>query len=57
MNDKQKIIKIFMDIQNKIANTYDSMDVDSDIEDLFDYIVSAVDKGAEIVMSMELLED
>lgn len=57
MNDKQKLIMMFMTIQNKIANTYDNTDVDSDVEELLDYIVAKLDEGAEIVASMELLED
>ena len=54
MNDKQKIIMVFMSIQGKIANAYDNADVDSDIEELLDYIVAKLDEGAEIVSSMEL---
>lgn len=57
MNDKQKLIMLFMSIQGKIANTYDNADVDSDVEELLDYIVAKLDEGAEIVASMELLED
>ena len=57
MNDKQKLIMMFMTIQNKIANTYDNNDIDSDVEELLDYIVAKLDEGAEIVASMELLED
>lgn len=57
MNDKQKIIMMFMTIQNKIANTYDSIDMDSDVEELLDYIVAKLDEGAGIVSSMKLLED
>lgn len=54
MNDKQKLIMIFMTIQNKIANTYDNADVNSDIEELLDYIVAKLDEGAQIVTSMEV---
>ena len=57
MNDKQKLIIMFMSIQSKIANTYDNTDVDSDVEELLDYIVAKLDEGAEIVSGMELLED
>lgn len=57
MNDKQKLIMMFMSIQGKIANTYDNTDVDSGVEELLDYIVAKLDEGAEIVASMELLED
>lgn len=57
MNEKQKLIILFMSIQGKIANTYDNTDVDSDVEELLDYIVAKLDEGAEIVASMELLED
>lgn len=57
MNEKQKLIMLFMSIQGKIANTYDNTDVDSDVEELLDYIVAKLDEGAEIVASMELLED
>ena len=57
MNDKQKLIMMFMTIQNKIANTYDNNDIDSDVEELLDYIVAKLDEGAEIVANMELLED
>ena len=57
MNEKQKLIMLFMSIQSKIANTYDNNDVDSDVEELLDYIVAKLDEGAEIVASMELLED
>ena len=57
MNDKQKIIMMFMAIQNKIANTYDNIDMDSDVEELLDYIVAKLDEGAGIVSSMKLLED
>ena len=57
MNEKQKLIMLFMSIQGKIANTYDNTDVDSDIEELLDYIVAKLDEGVEIVASMELLED
>lgn len=57
MNDKQKIIMMFMTIQNKIANTYDNIDMDSDVEELLDYIVAKLDEGAGIVSSMKLLED
>ena len=48
---------LFMSIKSKIANTYDNNDVDSDVEELLDYIVAKLDEGAEIVASMELLED
>ena len=48
---------LFMSIQGKIANTYDNTDVDSDVEELLDYIVAKLDEGAEIVASMELSED
>ena len=57
MNEKQKLIMLFMSIQGKIANTYDNTDVDSDVEGLLDYIVAKLDEGTEIVASMELLED
>ena len=57
MNDKQKIIMMFMTIQNKIANTYDNIDMDSDVEELLDYIVAKLDEGAGIVSSMKLLEE
>ena len=57
MNDKQKLIIMFMSIQGKIANTYDNADVDSDVEELLDYIVAKLDEGAEIVSNMELSED
>lgn len=57
MSEKQKLIMLFMSIQGKIANTYDNTDVDSDVEELLDYIVAKLDEGAEIVASMELLED
>lgn len=57
MNEKQKLIMLFMSIQSKIANTYDNNDVDSDVEELLDYIVAKLDEGAEIVASLELLED
>lgn len=57
MNDKQKLIIMFMSIQGKIANTYDNADMDSDVEELLDYIVAKLDEGAEIVSNMELLED
>lgn len=57
MNDKQKLIIMFMNIQGKIANTYDNADMDSDVEELLDYIVAKLDEGAGIVSSMELLED
>lgn len=57
MNEKQKLIMLFMSIQGKIANTYDNTDVDSDVEELLDYIVAKLDEGAEIVASMELSED
>lgn len=57
MNEKQKLIMLFMSIKSKIANTYDNNDVDSDVEELLDYIVAKLDEGAEIVASMELLED
>lgn len=57
MNDKQKLAIMFMDIQGKIANVYDTTDMDSDVEELLEYIVAKLDEGAEIVSSMELLED
>ena len=57
MSEKQKLIMLFMSIQGKIANTYDNTDVDSDVEELLDYIVAKLDEGAEIVASMELSED
>ena len=57
MNEKQKMIMLFMSIQGKIANTYDNTDVDNGVEELLDYIVAKLDEGAEIVASMELLED
>ena len=57
MSEKQKLIMLFMSIQGKIANTYDNTDVDSDVEELLDYIVAKLDEGGEIVASMELLED
>lgn len=58
MNDKQKLIMMFMTIQNKIANTYDNAAyMDSDVEELLEYIVAKLDEGAEIVSSMKLLEE
>ena len=57
MNDKQKLIMMFMGIQGKIANTYDNVDMDSDVEELLEYIVAKLDEGAEIVSSMKLLEE
>lgn len=57
MNDKQKLIMMFMSIQGKIANTYDNTDMDSDVEELLDYIVAKLDEGAGIVSSMKLLEE
>lgn len=57
MNDKQKLIMMFMGIQGKIANTYDNADMDSDVEELLEYIVAKLDEGAGIVSSMKLLEE
>lgn len=58
MNDKQKLIMMFMSIQGKIANTYDNVAyMDSDVEELLEYIVAKLDEGAGIVSSMDLLED
>ena len=57
MNDKQKLIMMFMSIQGKIANTYDNADIDSDVEELLEYIVAKLDEGAGIVSSMKLLEE
>ena len=57
MNDKQKLIMMFMSIQGKIANTYDNADMDSEVEELLEYIVDKLDEGAEIVSSTELLEE
>lgn len=57
MNDKQKLIMMFMGIQGKIANTYDNANMDSDVEELLEYIVAKLDEGAGIVSSMKLLEE
>ena len=57
MNDKQKLIMMFMSIQGKIANTYDNADMDSEVEELLEYIVAKLDEGAGIVSSMKLLEE
>ena len=57
MSDKQKLIMLFMSIQGKIANTYDNADMDSDVEELLEYIVAKLDEGAGIVSSMKLLEE
>ena len=57
MNDKQKLIMMFMSIQGKIANTYDNADMDSEVEELLEYIVDKLDEGAGIVSSMKLLEE
>lgn len=57
MSDKQKLIMLFMSIQGKIANTYDSADMDSDVEELLEYIVTKLDIAAGIVSDMDLLED
>lgn len=57
MNDKQKLIVKVMSIQGKIANTYDSVDMDSDVEDLLDNIVSELDEMVNIVSTMRLAED
>lgn len=57
MNDKQKLIMMFMSIQGKIANTYDNADMDSDVEELLEYIVAKLDIAAGIVSDMDLLED
>lgn len=57
MNDKRKLIMMFMSIQGKIANTYDNADMDSDVEELLEYIVAKLDEGAGIVSSMKLLEE
>lgn len=57
MNDKQKLIMMFMSIQGKIANTYDTTDMDSDVEELLEYIVAKLDIAAGIVSDMDLLED
>ena len=56
MNDKQKLIMMFMSIQGKIANTYDNADMDSEVEELLEYIVAKLDEGDGIVSSMKLLE-
>ena len=57
MGDKQKLIMMFMSIQGKIANTYDNADMDSEVEELLEYIVAKLDEGAGIVSSMKLLEE
>lgn len=57
MNDKQKLIMMFMSIQGKIANTYDTTDMNSEVEELLEYIVAKLDEGAGIVSDMDLLED
>lgn len=57
MNDKQKLTLRIIVIQGKIANTYDSVDMDSDIEDLLDNIVSELDEMVNIVSTMKLAED
>lgn len=57
MNDKQKLIMMFMSIQGKIANTYDNVDMDSEVEELLEHIVAKLDEGAGIVSSMKLLEE
>lgn len=57
MSDRQKLIMMFMNIQNKIANTYDNTDMNSDVEELLEYIVARLDEGAGVVSSMKLLED
>ena len=57
MNSKQKLIMMFMSIQGKIANTYDNADMDSEVEELLEYIVAKLDEGAGIVSSMKLLEE
>ena len=57
MNDKQKLIVKVMSIQGKIANTYDGVDMDSDVEDLLDNIVSELDEMVNIVSTMRLAED
>lgn len=57
MDDKQKLIVKAMSIQGKIANTYDNGNMDSDIEDLLDNIVSELDEMVNIVSTMKLAED
>ena len=57
MNNKQKLAIMFMDIQGKIANVYDTADMDSDVEELLEYIVAKLDEGIGIVSDMDLLED
>lgn len=57
MSDKQKLIMMFMSIQGKIANTYDTTDMNSEVEELLEYIVAKLDEGAGIVSDMDLLED
>lgn len=57
MDDKQKLIMMFMDIQGKIVNTYDNSDMNSEVEELLEYIVAKLDEGAGIVSNMKSLED
>lgn len=57
MNDKQKLIMIFMSIQGKIGNVYDTTDMNSEVEELLEYIVAKLDEGAGIVSNMKSLED
>lgn len=57
MSDKQKLIMLFMSIQGKIGNVYDNADMDSEVEELLEYIVAKLDEGAGIVSSIKLLEE
>lgn len=57
MSDKQKLIMLFISIQGKIGNVYDTTDMDSDVEELLEYIVAKLDIAAGIVSDMDLLED
>lgn len=57
MKDYKRLIDMFRDIQQQIINTHDNNHIDSEVEDLFDYIISKLDEAINQVVLLHYLED
>ena len=57
MNEKQILLSKLIRIHNKLANTYEIVDTDSDVIYLLDNIASELDEMVKFINGMELVED
>ena len=52
MNEKQKLLITFMNMESQIDNIYNEI-TDSEIDDLFHYLLSKLDECKNIVSNMK----